>query len=107
MINDFNKRFVGMGKKLQQPFNKNSKIDNTFKFKQKGRRLQFELNKQILQIVQNLSSAVNNEDASKANDLCNDLTAKLKRRNKLTKMTDRLIHAFRDCVPVRKLFACC
>ena len=53
--------------------------------------MQFEFNIQILQIVENLSSALNNDDTSKANDLCDDLRAKLKRRNKLIKMTDRSV----------------
>ena len=52
---------------------------------------QFEFNQQILQIVGNLSSALNNGDTGEANDLCGDLTAKLKRRNKLTKMTHRSV----------------
>ena len=53
--------------------------------------MQFEFNIQILQIVENLSSALNNDDTSKANDLCDNLRAKLKRRNKLIKMTDRSV----------------
>ena len=53
--------------------------------------MQFEFNQQILQIVENLSSALNNDHTSKANDLCEDLRAKLKRRNKLIKMTDRSV----------------
>ena len=32
---------------------------------------------------------LNNDDTSEANDLCDDLTAKLKRRNKLIKMANR------------------
>ena len=32
---------------------------------------------------------MNNNDLSEANDLCDDLTAKLKRQNKLIKMADR------------------
>lgn len=76
---------------MQQSFNKISKIDDTFIFKQKGKILQSEFNKQILQIVQNMSSAVNNEMPanSKDNDFCNDLEAKLKRINNLVNMTDR------------------
>ena len=34
---------------------------------------------------------MNNDDASKANNLCDDLTAKLKCRNKLIKRADRSI----------------
>ena len=34
---------------------------------------------------------MNNEDTGEANDLCGDLTAKLKRRNKLIKMADRSV----------------
>ena len=34
-------------------------------------------------------SALNNDNPSEANDLCDDLTAKLKRRDKLIKMADR------------------
>ena len=34
---------------------------------------------------------MNNDDTSKANDLCDDLTAKLKRQNKLIKMADRSV----------------
>ena len=34
---------------------------------------------------------LNNDDTSEANDLCDDLTAKLKRRNKLIKMADRSV----------------
>ena len=44
-----------------------------------------------MQSVQNLSSALNNDDTSEVNDLCDDLTAKLKRRNKLIKMADRSV----------------
>ena len=44
---------------------------------------------QILQSAQNLSSALNNDDASKAIDFCDDLTDKLKCRNKLVKMENR------------------
>ena len=77
---------------MQQPSNKNAKIIGTFKLKHNGKRVQqFELNGQILQIVQKLSSALKNENTSEANDLCDDLTAKLKRRNKLIKMADRLV----------------
>ena len=89
MMNYFDKRFEGIEKKLQQPSHKNAKIENTFKFKHKGNRIQFEFNQQILQIVENLSSALNNDDTSEANDLCGDLTAKLKRRNKLIRMANR------------------
>ena len=89
MINYFDKRFERIEKKLQHPPNKNLKIEDTFKFKHKGNRIQFESNQKILQIVENLSSALNNDDISEANDLCVDLTAKLKRRNKLIKMADR------------------
>ena len=42
-------------------------------------------------VFQDLSSVLNNEDSSKANDLCNNLAVKLKRRNKLIKMADRSI----------------
>ena len=51
----FDKGFEEIEKKLQQPFNKISKIDDTFKFKQKGKILQFQFNEQILQIVENMS----------------------------------------------------
>ena len=34
---------------------------------------------------------MNNDDTSKANDLYDDLTAKLKRQNKLIKMADRSV----------------
>ena len=85
MINYFDKRFEGIEKKLQQPSNKNAKIKSTFKVTHKRNRVQFKFNEQILQIVQSMSSALNNDDASKANDLSDDLTAKLKRRNKLSK----------------------
>ena len=79
MMNYFHKRFEGIEKKLQQPSNKNEKMEDIFKFKHKGNRVKFEFNNQILQIVQNLSSALNTDDLSKANDLCDDLTVKLKR----------------------------
>ena len=79
MMNLFNKRFVGIEKKLQQPSNKNAKIEVTFKFKHNGNRIQSEFNKQILQVVENLSSALNNDDINEANDP----------RNKLVKMADR------------------
>ena len=90
MMNYFDKRFERIEKKLQQP-NKKAKMEDTFKFKQEGNRIQFEFNQQILQSVQNLSSALNNDDTSEANDLFDDLTAKLKRRNKLIKMADRSV----------------
>ena len=48
--------------------------------------VQFEFNRQ--RIVQNISSVLKNDDASNANDLCDDLPGKLKPRNKLIKMTD-------------------
>ena len=64
-------------------------MEDIFKFKHKGNRVQFEFNNQILQIVQNLLSALNNDNPSEANDLCDDLTAKLKRRDNLIKMADR------------------
>ena len=90
MMNYFDKHFEGIEKKLQQP-NKKVKMEDTFKFKQKGNRIQFEFNQLILQSVQNLSSALKNDDTSEANDLCDDLTARLKRRNKLIKMADRSV----------------
>ena len=90
MMNYFDKRFEGIEKKLQKP-NKKVKMEDTSKFKQKGNRIHFEFNQQILQSVQNLSSALNNDDTSKANDLCDDLAAKLKRRNKLIEMADRSV----------------
>ena len=34
---------------------------------------------------------MNNDDTSEANDLCDDLTAKLKRRNKVINMADRSV----------------
>ena len=89
MMNYFNKRFERIEKKLQQPSNKNAKTKDTFKFKHKGNRIQFEFNQRILQIIENLSSALNNDDTSEANDLCDKLTVKLKRRNKLIKIADR------------------
>ena len=76
MINYFDKIFEEIGKKLQQPSNKNAKIEDTFKFKHKGNRIQFEFNQQILQIVENISSALSNDDTSKVNGLCGDLTSK-------------------------------
>ena len=66
-------------------------MEDTFKFNHKRNRIQFEFNLQILQIVRNLSLALSNCDTSEARDLCNDLTAKLKRRNKLIKTTDRSV----------------
>ena len=62
MMNYFNKRFEGIEKTLQQPSNKNVKMEDTFKFKHKGNRTQFEFNQPSVQIVENLSSALNNED---------------------------------------------
>ena len=88
-MNYFDKRFDRIVKKSQQPSNKNAKMEDIFKFKHKGNRAQFEFNNQISQIVQNLSSALNNDDPREANDLGDDLTAKLKRRSKLIKMADR------------------
>ena len=76
MINYFDKWFEWIEKKLQQPSNKNAKIEDTFKFKHKGNRIQFEFNQQILQIVENISSALSNDDTSKVNGLCGDLTSK-------------------------------
>ena len=89
MMNYFDKRFEGIEKTLQQPSNKNAKMEDIFKFKRKGNRVQFEFKNPILQIVQNLSSVLNNDDLSKANDLCDNLTVKLKHRNKLIKMANR------------------
>ena len=66
-------------------------MEDTFKFKRKGNRIKFEFNLQILQIVQNLSLALSNSDTSEASDFCNDLTAKLKRRNKVINTADRLV----------------
>ena len=91
MMNYLDKRFEEIEKNLQQPSSKNAKIEDTFKFKHKYNRIQFEFSQQILQIVGNLSSALNNDDTNKANDLCDDLRAKRKRRNKLIKMIDRSI----------------
>ena len=91
MMNYFDKRFEGIEKKLQQPSNKNAKIEDTFKLKHKGNRIQLEFNQKVFKIVENLSSALNNDDTSEANGLCDDLTAKPKRRNKLIKMADRSI----------------
>ena len=48
MINYFDKRFEGIEKKLQHPSNKNPKIEDTFKFKDKGNRIQFEFSRKIL-----------------------------------------------------------
>ena len=90
MMNYFDKRFEGIEKKLQQPSNKNAKMEDIFnKFKHKGNRVQLEFNNQILQIAQNLSPALNNDDPSKTNNLCENLTEKLKRRDKLIRMADR------------------
>ena len=50
MMSYFDKRFEGIEKKLQQT-NKNGKVEDTFKFKQKGNRIQFEFNQQILQLL--------------------------------------------------------
>ena len=86
----FDKHFEGIEEKLQQP-NKKAKMGDIFKFKQKGNRIKLEFNQQILPLVENLPSALNNDDTSEANDLCDDLTAKLKRRNKRIKMADRSV----------------
>ena len=91
MVKYFDKRFEEIEKKLKQPSNKTTKIEDTFKFKHKGNRMQFEFNQQILRVVENLLSALNNDNTSEANDFCDDLTAKLKRRNKLIKMADRSV----------------
>ena len=91
MINYFDKRFEGIEKKLQHPSNKNPKIEDTFEFKHKENRMQFEFNQKILQMVENISSALNHDDISEANDLCGNLTVNLKRRNKLIKMADRSV----------------
>ena len=91
MMKYFDKRFEEIEKKLKQPSNKTTKIEDTFKFKHKGNRMQFEFNQQILRVVENLLSALNNDNTSEANDFCDDLTAKLKRRNKLIKMADRSV----------------
>ena len=77
--------------KVTAPSNKNPKIEDTFKFEQKGNKIQFEFNQKILQRIENVSSVINNDDISEANDLCGDLTAKLKRRNRLIKMEDRSV----------------
>ena len=90
-MNYFDKRFEGIEKKLQQSSNKNAKIEDTFKFKHKGNRMQFEFNQQILQTVENLSSELNDDDSSEVNDLCSGLAAKPKRRNKLIKIVDRSV----------------
>ena len=79
MMNYFDKPFEETEKKLQQPLNKNVKMEDTFKLKYKGNRIQFKFNQKILQIVENLSSALNNDDTSEAKDLCDYLTEKLKR----------------------------
>ena len=91
MMSYFDKCFAELEKKLKQSFNKNVKIEDTFKFRHEGNRVQYEVNEQILQIAQNLSSAFNNCDASEAKDLCGNLTTKLGRRNKLIKMADRSV----------------
>ena len=44
IMNYFDKGFEGIEKKLQPPSNKNAKIDDTFKFKHKRNRIQFEFN---------------------------------------------------------------
>ena len=54
-------------------------MEDTFKLKYKGNRIQFKFSQKILQIVENLSSALNNDDTSEAEDLCDYLTEKLKR----------------------------
>ena len=61
--------FWGNGEKLQQPSNKNVKMEDTFKFKHKGNRIQFIFNQQILQLVENLSSALNNDNTSESKSL--------------------------------------
>ena len=66
-------------------------MEDTFKFKHKGNKEQFEFKKQVLEFVQNLSSVLNNDDASEASNICDDLRSKLKRRNKLIKMADRSV----------------
>ena len=87
----FDRLIEGIEKKLPQPSNKNAKIEDNFIFKHKGNRVQFEFNEQILQIVPNLSTALRNDDTSETDNLCDDLTAKLKRRNNLITMTDRSV----------------
>ena len=101
MMNYFDKRFEGIQKKSQKSSNKSAKLENIFKFKHKGNRIQFEFNQKVLQIVENLSSALNNDDTSEANDLGDGLTAKLKRRNKLIKMADRSVLVWGHCCRVR------
>ena len=69
MMNYSDKRFEGIEKKLQQPSTKKAKMEDNFKFQHKGNRIQIELNQQILQIVKNCSSALNNDKTSEANKL--------------------------------------
>ena len=52
-MNYFEKRFEGIVKKVTKPSNKNAIMEDTFKFKHKGNRIQFEFKQQILQIVKN------------------------------------------------------
>ena len=91
MMNYLDKRFEGIEKKLQQSSNEKAKMEDNFKFQHKGNRTQIEFKQQILQIVKNCSLVLNNDDTSEANNLCYDLTAKLKRRNKLIKMAERSV----------------
>ena len=51
MLNYFDKRLDGIEKKVRQPLKESSKIEDPFKFRHKGNRVQFEFNNQILQIV--------------------------------------------------------
>ena len=60
-------------------------------FNKKGTNENLSLMCKFFTIFQNLSSVLNNEDSFKANYLCNNLSVKLKRRNKLIKMADRSI----------------
>ena len=76
-----------MEKKLQHPSTLKLRTLSNSNIK----RTEYNSTNKFLQIAENLSSALNNDDTSEANDLCGNLTAKLKRRNKLIKMADRSV----------------
>ena len=78
-------------------------MEDAFKSRHKGNRVPFEFNEEMLQIAQNLSWTLNNDDTTEDNNICNDLTEKLKRRNKLAEMTDRSVLGWDTWLPSTRL----
>ena len=67
---------------------KKLKVDQEYKWRYEGKKVQFLLNSEILDDLAQINSAIENSKFEYARETVNDLTEKVKKRNKFIKIAD-------------------